>query len=111
LITDVMGWLGGNAVVLGAFVLLEFARRATPEKHYANGTQRRPSPGSRQVEYVLQIAASAALFSSALNSTGKQITTSRLDPSNHLVEHVAAGHASTVPQTILNALLKHVLGI
>jgi hypothetical protein len=69
------------------------------------------SPGSRQVEYVLQIAASAALFSSALNSTGKQITTSRLDPSNHLVEHVAAGHASTVPQTILNALLKHVLGI
>jgi hypothetical protein len=64
-----------------------------------------------RVEYVLQIAASAALFSSALNSTGKQITTSRLDPSNHLVEHVAAGHASTVPQTILNALLKHVLGI
>jgi hypothetical protein len=53
--------------------------------------------------YVLQIAASAALFSSALNSTGKQITTSRLDPRNHLVEHVAAGHASTVPQTILNA--------
>jgi hypothetical protein len=41
----------------------------------------------------------------------KQITTSRLDPSDHFVEHVAAGHASTVPQTILNALLKHVLGI
>jgi hypothetical protein len=36
-ITAVMGWLDGNAVVLGAFVLREFARRATPEKHYANG--------------------------------------------------------------------------
>jgi hypothetical protein len=32
-----MGWLGGNAVVLGAFVLREFARRATAEKYYANG--------------------------------------------------------------------------
>ena len=85
--------------------------RATPEKHYANGTQRRPSPGSRQVEYVLQIAASAALFSSALNSTGKQITTSRLDPSNHLVEHVAAGHASNRfannPQRVAETCPRH----
>jgi hypothetical protein len=32
-ITAVMGRLGGNAGVLGR----EFARRATPEKHYANG--------------------------------------------------------------------------
>ena len=36
------------------------------------------------------------------------VAASHLTASNF--KHVAAGHASTVPQTILNALLKHVLG-
>jgi hypothetical protein len=51
-ITAVMGWLDGNAVVLGAFVLREFARRATPEKHYANGDAEKTvgCPQARRVE-------------------------------------------------------------
>ena len=41
-ITAVVGWLVGNAVVLGVFVLRQFARRATMEKRYANGDLGKP---------------------------------------------------------------------
>ena len=41
-ITAVVGWLVGNAVVLGVFVLRQFARRATMEKRYANGDSGKP---------------------------------------------------------------------
>ena len=40
---------------------------------------------------------------------GKQITLSNADPSDHLIEDVAAGSFSAVPQTILDALPKYVL--
>ena len=42
---------------------------------------------------------------------GKQITLSNADPSDHLIEDIAAGPFSAVPQTILDALPKYVLRV
>ena len=58
----------------------------------------------------LGAASAAPLCCLRLIRIGKQITTSRPDLSDHLVENVAGGPLSAVPQIILNALPKYVLG-